>query len=64
MNITIKYMYINKDGNNRPRKGTYPVSSRISGATYVGVPQTRNIGLFTSVAKPKSASFKDFLLSE
>ena len=43
---------------------TYPVSSKISGATYVGVPHTRNIGLLTSVAKPKSANLRDFLLSE
>lgn len=37
----------------------YPDSSRISGATYVGVPQTRNWGSCTSVAKPKSATFRD-----
>jgi hypothetical protein len=38
---------------------TYPDSSRISGATYVGVPQTRNWGSCTSVAKPKSATFRE-----
>ena len=40
---------------------TYPDSSRISGATYVGVPHTKNIGDFTSTANPKSASFTDFV---
>lgn len=35
----------------------YPDSAKISGATYVGVPQTVYSGLVTSQAKPKSASF-------
>lgn len=34
-----------------------PFSARISGATYVGVPHTVNMGFVTCFARPKSASF-------
>lgn len=41
----------------------YPVSAMISGATYVGVPQTVYRGPSTIVARPKSPSFRDLLPS-
>lgn len=41
----------------------YPVSSSISGATYVGVPQTAVNGRHTSTARPKSASFRPRMLA-
>lgn len=42
---------------------THPVSAMISGATYVGVPQTVYRGPSTMVASPKSPSFSDLLPS-
>jgi len=41
----------------------HPVSAMISGATYVGVPQTVYKGPSTTVASPKSPSFKDLVPS-
>lgn len=41
----------------------HPVSAMISGATYVGVPQTVYKGPSTIVASPKSPSFKDLVPS-
>lgn len=45
------------------KKKSYPVSAMISGATYVGVPQTVYSGPSTTVAKPKSPSFSDLVPS-
>lgn len=41
----------------------HPVSAMISGATYVGVPQTVYSGPSTTVAKPKSPNFNDLVPS-
>lgn len=46
-----------------PQQAIYPVSAMISGATYVGVPQTVYRGPSTIVARPKSPSFRDLLPS-
>ena len=42
---------------------SHPVSAMISGATYVGVPHTVYSGPSTTVARPKSPSFRDLVPS-
>lgn len=47
----------------KAKGSTYPVSAMISGATYVGVPQTVYRGPSTMVARPKSPNLSDLLPS-
>lgn len=51
------------ESTNQSHQESYPVSAIISGATYVGVPQTVYKGPSTTVASPKSPSFKDLVPS-
>lgn len=52
-----------KQNNEFSLESIYPVSAMISGATYVGVPQTVYRGPSTMVARPKSPNFRDLLPS-
>lgn len=52
-----------KQNNEVSLESIYPVSAMISGATYVGVPQTVYRGPSTMVARPKSPNFRDLLPS-
>lgn len=47
----------------KKKNQAHPDSAMISGATYVGVPHTVYKGPSTTVARPKSPSFNDFVPS-